>query len=134
MIKISEQDYVNVIKFAKSQLPCEACGLVAGTLCGNTAEVKKIYFLTNTDHSEKHYSVDPIEQLNAIKDMEKNGLCFLGSWHSHPSTQAFPSKEDVRLAHDTNCLYFILSLEKEPVLNAFMINEDVKQQEIRILK
>jgi len=54
----------------------------------------------------------------------------LGNFHSHPSTPARPSMEDIRLAYDPSASYLILSLAEEvPVLKAFGITGDTVEQE-----
>lgn len=94
---------------------------------------KKVYYLTNIDHTNEHFSLDPKEQLAAIKDMRKNGLEPLGNWHSHPETPARPSKEDIRLAFDSEASYLIMSLmdQENPVIHAFRVREgQVSKDEI----
>ena len=60
------------------------------------------------------------EQLAAIVDMRKNNLVPLGNWHSHPSTPARQSEEDLRLAYDPKASYLILSFKEEiPLLKSF---------------
>ena len=85
--------------------------------------IKKVYLLTNIEHSNEHFSLDPKEQLAAIKDMRAEGLVPLGNWHSHPESPSRPSDEDKRLAYDKTASYMILSLmnRDEPVLNSFHI-------------
>lgn len=123
MIKLTKDDYAKIVEHAKSQLPDEACGLIAGEINGSDKLIKKVYLLTNTDHSNEHFSLDPKEQLAAIKDMRANGLVPLGNWHSHPESPSRPSEEDKRLAYDKTASYLILSLMDgdNPVLNAFHI-------------
>ena len=100
----------------------EACGLIAGSVTDEMIEIRKVYTLENTDHSTEHFSLDPKEQLLAVRDMRENGLTPLGNWHSHPATPSRPSEEDKRLSYDRNAVYMILSLAGEkPVLNAFHI-------------
>lgn len=59
--------------------------MIAGTVDGENKEIKKVYLLTNIDHSNEHFSLDPKEQLAAVKDMRQNGFVPLGNWHSHPN-------------------------------------------------
>ena len=74
MITMSKNDYEIILKHARENLPEEACGLIAGTKDGNDKSIKKVYCLTNIDHSNEHFSLDPKEQLAAVKDMRANGL------------------------------------------------------------
>ena len=94
-IKLAQSDFDTMVDWAKEHLPEESCGLLGGTKDGDVRTVKKVYYLTNIDHTNEHFSMDPKEQLKAIKDMRANGLTPLGNWHSHPETPARPSQEDV---------------------------------------
>ncbi len=130
MIKLKRSDYEKIVAHAKKEAPIEACGLIAGRLDGDDKIVEKIYILTNTDHAEEHFTLDPKEQLMAIKDMRALGLTPLGNWHSHPVSPSRPSDEDKRLAYDSSASYMILSLmDEEPVLNSFHIEGDTAEKE-----
>lgn len=131
-IKLYRTEYESMLSMALSERPKEACGLVAGTISeGGIKVISKVYLLRNTDQSAEHFSLDPKEQLAAVQDMRKLGLKPLGNWHSHPITPSRPSEEDKRLAYDKNAVYMILSLaEKEPVLNAFHIENGYARREL----
>ena len=136
MIYLKQDDYDGIVAYAKACLPAEACGLLGGTVDGEDKRVGKVYYLTNLDASNEHFSMDPKEQLDALKDMRKNGFQMIGNWHSHPESPSRPSEEDKRLAFDSRIRYLILSLENmdEPVLNAFaIVNGKVSKEEIVIL-
>lgn len=130
MIKLKRSDYEKIVAHAKKEAPIEACGLIAGRLDGDDKIVEKVYILTNTDHADEHFTLDPKEQLMAIKDMRALGLTPLGNWHSHPVSPSRPSDEDKRLAYDSSASYMILSLmDEEPVLNSFHIEGDTAEKE-----
>ena len=134
MISMTKKDYELILEHAKSCVPEEACGLIAGVKNGDDKEIKKVYILTNIDHSNEHFSLDPKEQLAAVKDMRANGLVPLGNWHSHPSSPSRPSDEDIKLAYDPNASYMIMSLMAEnPVINSFHIEGgQVTKEDLRI--
>ena len=122
IVRLDYRIYDELVKYAKEHLPEEACGLVAGTEDENGRLIQKIYYLENIDHAQDHFTLDPKDQMAAIKDMRALGLKPLGNWHSHPESPSRPSEEDVRLAFDSSASYLILSLMAEnPVLNAFHI-------------
>ncbi len=130
MITLKKSDYERMLAHARAGLPAEACGLIAGTIEDGSKIVRKVYLLTNTDHSNEHFTIDPKEHLSAIKDMRAAGLVPLGNWHSHPESPSRPSEEDRRLAYDPKASYMILSLmDAEPVLNSFHIEGDVSTKE-----
>lgn len=126
--------YDEIVCWAKEHLPEEACGLLGGIETEDGKEIRKIYFLENKDHAEDHFTLDPRDQMMAIKDMRAKGIKPLGNWHSHPSSPSRPSEEDIRLAYDSKASYMILSLMAEnPVINAFHIqNNSWQKEDLRI--
>lgn len=134
IIRMEYSLYDEIVKYAKEHLPEEACGLIAGEENEEGRLVKKVYYLTNIDHSDDHFTLDPKEQFAAIKDMRANGLKPLGNWHSHPVSPSRPSAEDIRLSYDSKASYMIVSLMAEnAVLNSFHVeNEVVTKEDLRI--
>lgn len=137
MLYLRRKDYDIILNHAVKGLPNEACGLIAGKVSGEDKHIEKVYLLTNADESNEHFSMDPKEQLAAVKDIRENGLSLLGNFHSHPESPARPSEEDKRLAFDTKAEYLILSLlnREEPILKAFLINaeKEVTEEPIGII-
>ncbi len=136
MIILTKSDYNRIVEHALRELPDEACGLIAGKIEDNDKIIKKVYLLTNIDHSNEHFSLDPKEQLEAIKDMRACGFVPLGNWHSHPESPSRPSDEDKRLAYDSKASYMILSLmdRESPVLNSFKIQGDNAEKEELVIE
>lgn len=136
MIKLPKDFYNKIVEAAKSGRPEEICGLLGGEINGSDKIAKEIYFLENIDHSNEHFSMNPKEQLEAVKDMRSKGLVPLGNFHSHPESPSRPSEEDKRLAYDKNASYLILSLMDiyEPVLKSFHIENGVSTEEELILE
>ncbi len=135
VIRITQEAFDSIVSQARNDAPVESCGYALGTI-GEDGQRKVTYNypLTNIDHAEDHFSLDPKEQFAAIKYARTHGLAVIGGWHSHPASPSRPSEEDKRLAFDPKALYLILSLspevsgqpyvaEGEPVLNAFRIEE-----------
>lgn len=135
IIRLKDKLYNELVKYARTHLPEEACGLIAGIEEDGVREIKKIYYLENIDHSTEHFTLDPKDQMNAIKDMRTLGLKPLGNWHSHPESPSRPSEEDIKLAFDSKASYLILSLmTDEAVLNSFHIADgNVEKEDLRII-
>ena len=102
MLFLTKNDYDKILKHCEAGLPDEACGLIGGTKEGNDKYIKKVYLLTNIDHSNEHFSMDPKEQLQAVKDMRQNGLELLG-----------PSERDCIICS----LFLIIGIEKAYMWN-----------------
>lgn len=137
MLKLRKDLYDKMLKHCEDGLPNESCGLIAGTVDGDVKTVEKVYLLTNIDASREHFSMDPKEQLAAVKDARAAGLAMLGNFHSHPESPSRPSEEDKRLAYDSTAEYLILSLMEpgNPVLKAFGVDaeKNVTAHEIEIV-
>ncbi|MCR5219692.1 MAG: M67 family metallopeptidase [bacterium] len=135
-ITMKSADYGTILAHAVKCAPKEVCGLVGGVeTADGVREIRKVYLLTNLDDSSDHFTLDPKEQLRAVKDMRALGIRPIGNWHSHPASPARPSEEDRRLAYDSKATYLILSLvdEERPVLNAFHIEGDMVRKEELVL-
>lgn len=131
MIIIKRSVYNQIITLAQAELPNEACGYLAG----NDAIVSKGYSLTNVDKSPEHFSFDPSEQFQTLRDARKNGLQILANYHSHPSSPSRPSVEDIRLAYDSSISYVIISFAaEEPVVKSFRIVDGIVSNEELIIE
>jgi proteasome lid subunit RPN8/RPN11 len=118
-LQIEEKILTAMLKHGRREEPNEACGYLAarnGVVCHH-------FELTNIDAAPDHYSMDPAEQFAAIRRMRQEGLQVVAVYHSHPETPARPSVEDIRLAHDPDKVYVIVSLMAGVApIRAFKIN------------
>ncbi|MDR2133095.1 MAG: M67 family metallopeptidase [Clostridiales Family XIII bacterium] len=128
-VRLSAAAYAGMLAFAERGLPNEVCGLIAGEVRGDVKIVRRVYPLSNLDASPTHFSIDPKEQLAAVRDMRAGGLIPLGNFHSHPNTPARLSPEDIRLARDPQASYLILSLSGRPALKSFHIERACATEE-----
>ena len=81
---LKKSHYNTILTHCTAGLPNESCGLLAGTEEDEEITVTKVYLLTNVDASREHFSMDPKEQLAALKDARANGYKIIGNFHSHP--------------------------------------------------
>ena len=118
-----------MLAHCKAGYPNEACGILAG----KENKISKIYNMSNAENSPAIYRMDPKEQFQAMKDMRENDLSMISVFHSHPSSEAYPSQTDVKLAFYDNCIYVIVSLnDGESAVRAFTINEG-KIEEVEVI-
>jgi len=106
---------------SKAEMPFEACGLLAGL----GQRVAEAIAMTNVDQSGQHFMMDPKEQFAAIKAIRRAGLQLLAIYHSHPTSPAWPSEEDIRLALTPGVAYVIISFAEgpQPTIRAFRIQD-----------
>lgn len=125
-MKITKEIVNKILLYAKKALPNECCGYLAG----EGEYVTAAYALKNMDDCHDHFSFDPEEQFAAIKDMRKKDLVPVAVYHSHPETPARPSEEDIRLAHDPDISYLIISLASQVMdIKSFKIRKNVVEKE-----
>ncbi len=132
MLKITKNVISGIITHAKNKAPIEACGYLAE----KEGVIVKQYRMKNMDASPVHYSLDPEEQFEAVRDMQKKGLKLAAVYHSHPTTSAHPSQEDIRLAYDPDLSYVIVSRSGDSdILKSFKIsNNRVEPEAIDIVQ
>ena len=94
---------------AEADAPREACGLLAG----RGGEIARAIPLSNiAAEPSQRYSLDPIEELRALKAIDAAGLDWIGVYHSHPRSAPIPSQADMKDARDARLLHLIVSLER----------------------
>ncbi len=126
MISIKQSVLDQIVAHARIDLPNEACGYLAG----NDGVITLGYQLTNIDHSPEHFSFDPSEQFQTVRDARSKGLQIMANYHSHPETPARPSVEDIRLAYDPEICYLIISLANSQVdVRSFKIKDSIVEKE-----
>lgn len=132
-IRITTSVREQMIQNAREDRPLETCAL----LLGQDGLIDEYYKMTNTDESEVHFTIDPQEQIRAMKQARDRGKEILGVYHSHPSpsSEAYPSEEDKRYGWP-EYVYFILNFQPdETVLKAFEVTEDdVKEREFEVVE
>lgn len=136
MLILKQEYYKKILEHAMAGLPNEACGLIGGKIEGEDQVITDVYLLRNVDESREHFSMDPMEQLAAIKDIRAKGTELLGNFHSHPESPSRPSEEDIRLSYDSRMHYLILSLtvESQPALNSFHVENGIVTKEKLVIK
>ncbi len=81
----------DVIAHVESQMPLEACGLLAG----KNDRVEMALPVRNQAQSPVRFVMDPHEQLKAFERIDSTGLDLLGIFHSHPTGPETASVTDI---------------------------------------
>jgi len=131
MLKIPQEIHEALIQQAVAELPYEACGYLAG----RGDEILLQIPMTNVDQSPEHFSFAPAEQFAALRTARDKGMVLKAVYHSHPSTPARLSEEDLRLLNDPSLIYIIISLAgAEAQIKAFrIVNKVVTELPIQII-
>jgi proteasome lid subunit RPN8/RPN11 len=99
-----------IVAHLRTALPAEGCGLLATQVDHHQSErARRFYPGTNLEASATSYTMDPLEVVAALKDIDANGWRLGAIVHSHPLTPPTPSQTDLRLAFYPGALMVIVS-------------------------
>ncbi len=120
-VRLTREQLRQMLTQASAEAPNECCGL----LLGRSDQVLEVFPGRNTHMSPKTYEMDPRDQLHAFQRMDAQGWDLIGIYHSHPATEAYPSKTDRAKALYPDARYIIISLvdHAQPQVRAFRIVE-----------
>lgn len=135
MLFIRRDCHASLVAHARQCAPEECCGVLGGT--GKTVTVA--FRLANIAAEPRFtYEFDPGQQLRVLKRFAAGPEVFLGVYHSHPATPAYPSATDIRRTYltepaETNypgAFWVIISLaSREPVIRVFTIERATVAEE-----
>jgi proteasome lid subunit RPN8/RPN11 len=107
--------------------PVEACALLFGKLSQNEAVVEKVEFAPNRLQSTVSFEVDPGKVAEAITEAEKEGLDFVGLFHSHPAPAA-PSPIDLKYMKLWGDTVWLILSSIDGNLAAYRLMEDAAEE------
>jgi proteasome lid subunit RPN8/RPN11 len=97
-----------ILAHARSELPNEACGLLAGDLASGTATA--FHPARNAEGSPLRYDVHPDDLVRIVLGIEDAGEDLVAIFHSHTLTPAVPSPTDLRTAQYPDPFYLLATL------------------------
>lgn len=135
MLEIRRDLLDAIVKHAYRDHPDEACGVVAGPI--GTDRPDRVVAMTNAERSPTFYRFDSLEQLKVWREMDDRDEEPVVIYHSHTSTEAYPSRTDVSLAQEPNAHYLLVSTREEltePEIRSYRIVDGaVTEEDVRIL-
>lgn len=107
MYRLRKEAAVKMKTHAVECSPNECCGLLGGK-----GEILLDYYpLTNqAETPERNYFAAPDEIFEVMRRMRERGQQHLGIYHSHPHSEAYPSRTDIEMAFYPQTVNFIMSL------------------------
>lgn len=97
-----------LLAHSRSELPNEACGLLAGSLAGGRAT--RYHPARNVEASPLRYNVHPEDLVRITFAIEDAGEELVAIFHSHTRSAAVPSATDRRTAMYPDPFYLLASL------------------------
>jgi len=132
MFSIERRYIEEMIAHAREEAPNECCGILAG----KDGRVLELYRAANAEHSRYLYNVDSQDLFRIHRECEGRDWQFVGIYHSHTASDAYPSPTDVRLAFWPESLYFLVSLRdpENPVVRVFRIEDGrIAEEKLQIV-
>lgn len=109
-----------IFEHCREEFPYEACGILAG----RDGRVLHAYATDNcAKPSQTFYQVDRAQQEHVLRELAERGEELVGIYHSHPTTAAEPSQNDIRWAtYYPDAVRVIISLAGGPAkIRAFLV-------------
>jgi proteasome lid subunit RPN8/RPN11 len=123
-LEIDSSQLLEIISHVQEWLPYEGCGMLAT----EGSRVVRVYPGNNVARSTTFYEMEPKQVLAAMRDIDERGLRMGAIFHSHPSTEAYPSPTDLELIFDPGVYLIIVSLAgAEPDVRAFRYDGEIRE-------
>lgn len=132
MLEIPRDIVDAIVAHARRDHPDEACGIVAGPTGSDRPE--RLVPMVNAERSPTFYRFDSLEQLKVWREMDERDEEPVVIYHSHTSTEAYPSRTDVSLAMEPNAHYLLVSTREEldePEVRSFrIVDGEVTEEQV----
>ncbi len=134
MLVISSDTVDEIVAHARRDHPDEACGIVAGPVGSDRPE--RFIPMVNAARSPTFYEFDSLDLLALYREMDDRDEEPVVVYHSHTSTQAYPSRTDIAYASEPGAHYVLVST-REPDTVEFrsyrIVDAAVTEEEVRVV-
>ena len=111
MLTIAQTIVDAIVAHARLDHPDEACGVVAGP--AGSDRPQRFIPMVNAARSPTFYEFDSMDLLTLYREMDSLDEEPVVIYHSHTSTQAYPSRTDISYASEPNAHYVLVSTADE---------------------
>jgi proteasome lid subunit RPN8/RPN11 len=117
-----------LVAHAREAAPNECCGYVRA----RDGAVERVFRAENLRASPYGFELDA-RSLLAANELDEQGYD-VGIYHSHPRSPPEPSQTDINLAQYPHWTYLIVSLQGEPEVRAWRIEDGRVEEEALTLQ
>jgi proteasome lid subunit RPN8/RPN11 len=139
VLTIDQVTHDAIIAHARRDHPDEACGIVAGAI--GTDLPTRLVPMLNAAMSPTFYEFDSGDLLKLYRDMDDRDEEPVVIYHSHTSTEAYPSRTDINLAGEPGAHYVLVSTrdgadQSGPVdfRSYRIVDGEVTEEEVRVVE
>lgn len=133
MLIIDQSIHDQIVAHARRDHPDEACGIVAGPEGSDRPE--RFIPMTNAERSPTFHHFDAAEHQAVDAEMWDRDEDYVVLYHSHSSTEAYPSRSDLTIAAYPQAHYVIVSTRDpdEVEFRSFrIVDGEVTEEEVRV--
>lgn len=112
-IKLPRPLVNRILVQAQSSPDKEICGLISAR---DNEPLRCIPVANVAEQPEHLFTMDPAQQIDAMRQMREQGETLFAIYHSHPTESAEPSATDLEQAGYPEALHLIVSLNTKGVL------------------
>src|SRR6266513_5054213 len=124
IVRIPGNMYQEMVAHVAAAYPNEACGLLAS----KDGQVVKNYPTANAaEHPDDFSEISPEDLLRISYDIDDYDCEMCAYYHSHPKSEAYPSRRVIEWAKRNQLYYIIFShrlYPEPPYVRVFLIHED----------
>ena len=124
VVRIPAAMYAEMVSHVVSGYPNETCGLLAS----KDGQVVKNYPTANAaEHPDDFSIIDPEDLRRIFEDIDTYDGQDYAYYHSHPKSEAYPSRRDIEFARYNKLYYIIFSHQyypEPPYARVFLIHDD----------
>ncbi len=124
VVRIPAAMYAEMVAHVVSGYPNETCGLLAS----KDGQVVKNYPTANAaEHPDDFSIIDPEDLRRIFEDIDTYDGQDYAYYHSHPKSEAYPSRRDIEFARYNKLYYIIFSHQyypEPPYARVFLIHDD----------
>jgi len=118
-IILKQSDKKILSQYSENQKPKESCAL----LFGKDNQVLDIFLTENIDESPRNFTISNEQLIEGYNIAEQKKMDVIGIFHSHPNSDAFPSRTDKKFMQSNPVVWIIYSgINKN--FRAFILESD----------
>lgn len=119
-IKLTESDKKILSEYSENQKPNESCAI----LFGKDDQVLDLFLTENIEKSPVNFTISNKQLIEAYKIAEEKKMEVVGIFHSHPSSDAYPSDTDKKFMQSNPVAWIIYSgINKN--FKAYLLESDI---------
>ena len=110
--------------YSEIEKPNEACAILFGKENKEKYNVERIFLTQNIDQSPVNFTISAEQRLEADKIEQSSELKIIGIFHSHPDSEAYPSKTDKKFM-DLNPVVWIIFSGISNEFKAYVLESEI---------